>query len=191
MVLWDLEKTGFNTLRQDGSDYLIVDLIDERFDLVKTDGSFATLSNEAVTSGIWGASPERVTKKKGLRGYSVDGNNLDDYIEAFADRIQKIYRQDRIIIHAAYMKDNFVDEHGEVHGFPLNHIANNARVNAMLRYMYQRLRECIPQAKWVDVGERYCADSSHKWGLSPMHYQMEYYLEVYHQFAEIVAGDAK
>ena len=187
MVHCDLKKTGFDLLAEDKSDYLILDLIDERFDLVKIGNTFATLSNEASTSGFFGDSPSVVKKKKIWGAYCVDDTDLSEYIGRFVDRILQIYRPEQIIIHVAKMHDYYLDENGALKRFPANYIHANKRVNELLDFMYQKIREQIPDAAWIDAQDQFCADSRHKWGLSPMHYRMEYYEYVLREILAITS----
>ena len=51
-VLNDLNKHSIQSVLNEDNDYLIIDLIDERFNLYYRDGSFVTKSNELVSSGF-------------------------------------------------------------------------------------------------------------------------------------------
>ena len=42
----------------------------------------------------------------------------------------------------------------------------------------------MPEAIDLDLCRGYCASESHKWGLAPMHYQDEYYINVLEQIKE-------
>jgi len=53
MVLSDLRKDAFEMLKQDKSRYMIIDFIDERFDLLRVDKSYVTASNECIASGFF------------------------------------------------------------------------------------------------------------------------------------------
>lgn len=181
MVQYDLEKNGFQLLQSDGSQYLILDLIDERFDLIAVDGSYATLSNEAITSGIWGENFQRVYKRRTLQGYEVEDVALESYVERFANELRKIYDPSHIILHKARMSNFYKNRQGQVKEFPRNHLRNNARINQMLIYMENKLIACLPGIHVIDLSKDFCADEKHKWGLSPMHYQEEYYKHVLHE----------
>ena len=71
-----------------------------------------------------------------------------------------------------------MDRAGRIRRFPRNHLVNNARINTLLEYMENRLKQNLPGMKAVDISKGFCADEQHKWGLSPMHYQKEYYEQV-------------
>ena len=62
----DLKKNTFNALKSSKSKYLIIDLIDERFNLAKYKNSIVTLSNEMVQSKVLGEKfePDKIRKIK-------------------------------------------------------------------------------------------------------------------------------
>ena len=178
MVQCDLDKSGLEKLRSDGSRFLIIDLIDERFDLVAVGESFATLSNESVASGIWDENFTRIKKQQYRGGYRIANQDIAPFIDHFAQRIRDIYGEEHIILHSARMSDYYMDRAGRIRRFPRNHLVNNARINTLLEYMENRLKQNLPGMKAVDISKGFCADEQHKWGLSPMHYQKEYYEQV-------------
>lgn len=198
MVLCDFQKTSFDLFTGDGSQYILVDLIDERFDLMKIGRAYITLSDEAEASGItrdyliekrFGIGSACVKKKRLRSHYYVDARRLEEYIRDFAERLKNIYPEERILLHRAKMQDYYLNSDGSVRRFPLNHLYNNARINRLLDYMYDYLESCLPHAPVIDFSGLYYADQNHKWGLSPMHYQKEYYDRVYQEIMRIATQD--
>lgn len=196
MVLGDFQKTSFDLFAADGSQYILIDLIDERFDLMRIGKTWITLSNETETSGITkaysrengrGLRPTRVKKKRVRSHYYVGIKRLEDYIRCFSERLKTVYAEDHILLHRVKMQDYYVDSGGSVCKFPLNHLYNNMRVNRLLDYMYDYLEKCLPNAPVIDFSGMYYADQNHKWGLSPMHYQAEYYERVYQEILSIAS----
>lgn len=180
-VINDLEKTSFNQLIENQSDYLLIDFIDERFKLASFKESIITMSNEVVLSGII-KTPKFDDRKKTKTWnkkviYRIRGINLIDYIDMFCEKIRMIYGQDSIIIHKALMSNHYINSKGETIKFEKNHIKNNEKVNELLEIMYDRVQVNLPNAHVIDIGNSNIADENHKWGLSPMHYRDEYYIE--------------
>lgn len=183
MVLADLNKTAFDSFYNDPGDGIIIDLIDERFSLIAINGSYITNSNELKESNLFNGS--RVIKKRPYKslfsnGYRLenDNNDIDKYIRRFAKKIKAIYVNKPIIIHKAIFCNEFLDDNMKPHYFALNQQKINIQTNEMLDYMYSSLTKWIPKAVVIDISEKYMADSTHKWGLSPFHYQKEYYIEL-------------
>lgn len=186
MVQYDLDKQGLSQFQEDGSRFLIVDMVDERFDLAKVHGSYVTMSNELKASGVLPHGAEIVKKEKRGSQFFVEQCALDTYVDRFAREITRIYKPDHIIIHVAKLQDYYVDERNRIKKFPVHHIWNNKRVNELLASMYRRLKEQIPEAAVIDVCDDYCADTKHKWGLAPMHYQTAYYEHVLKEIVDII-----
>lgn len=191
-VINDLKKNTFNALKSSKSKYLIIDLIDERFNLAKYKNSIVTLSNEMVQSKVLGEKfePDKIRRiknwkilknKKQFLGESYIFNNVlvENYIKEFCDKILSIFEEENIIIHKALMVDKYIDKNGKKQIFPKNYLKNNNVVNKKLIYMYDFLEKFMPKAKIIDESLNYCADENHKWGLAPMHYQKEYYELIY------------
>lgn len=179
LVFNDLTKKTFETLKNDQSTFIIIDLIDERFKLVTYDNSFATLSNEMLASKYFGEKPLIVDKILGsfekTNEYYVQDIALETYIDLFCEKITSIYEQQKIIIHKAIMLNEYVTKEGDLKKFLPSQLSNNKKINQMLEYMYNCLKRKLPNAFTIDVCDKFHADENHKWGLAPMHYQQEYY----------------
>ena len=176
-VYHDLIKDTFELLRESQADYLMIDLIDERFDLGMLDGSYVTLSSEMAVSAYRTTEIQSVTRvyDKTLQEYLIDGKLLRSYMDAFVERLLEIYRPEQIILHKALFIDTYISTRGRKKNFNRFYRGRNRRNNHLLRFMYDYLHTCIPQAHVIDICDNFHADVHHKWGLGPMHYQAEYY----------------
>ncbi|KFX59696.1 hypothetical protein HYH39_09665 [Clostridium botulinum] len=197
MVYNDFTKETFEKFNNDLSEYLIIDLIDERFNIVDYNGSILTLSNELKVTNFFCNNKENIYDekickiknwkiykiKKKLFGYSYmfKNNLLEKIMDEFCDKLMKIYDNNKIIIHKAYMVDKYIDKSGKIVSFPENHLLNNTRINDRLKYMYNYLEEKLPNVFVIDICHNFRADENHKWGLAPMHYQDEYYITALNQ----------
>lgn len=190
-IVNDFQKNTFDILKESKSDYLVIDLIDERFNLAEYMGSVVTVSNELVSSGILDnrfkkTQVEEIKNwkiyklKKELKGksYTFNGCLLEDYIKEFCCKIKEIFEEKNIIIHRAIMVDYYMNSSGNVVSFPKNYLYHNKLINSKLNYMYYYFEKFLPEAFVIDECKNYCADEKHKWGLAPMHYFNDYYLRV-------------
>lgn len=195
----DFSKNLFSVLASDASEYLIIDLIDERFSLIHYRDSFITNSTSLMESNYI-EEPEVIEYKKLNGKYIFDGKDLDEYLDKFSKLILNIYEPEKIIIHKAFMLDNYIDKRGELHKFPINYILENKKVNQRLDYMYNRLINNLGPVHVIDICKNekiyqikikkmLCsytknkkdlalADENNKWGLAPMHYHEQYYKAV-------------
>lgn len=188
-VIADLDKRMWSELKEDKSDYLIVDFIDERFAIGKIGESYFTLSNEMVQSGYMKDYEiiER-EKKSGLQVhflqketkevYYVDNKSLEMWLDLFWDRVLQIYSTENIILHEAKLADYFYDTDGTLQKFDKNYLQNNKKFNELLEYMYTYSKNKLKNCIYISVGTERHACCKHKWGLAPMHYTDEYYNQV-------------
>lgn len=186
MVLMDLEKNTFEVLQKNTSDYLIIDLIDERFPLVKYNNSYFTASNEAVKGCSFLKELNKHYKRIANGKLCVGNDEMEEYIDTFCNKISSIYKSNKIIIHRALLVDYYEDKNGKIRKFDNNHIKNNQRINYILSYMYDAIIDRLPGAYVIDEMNDTYADERHKWGLAPMHFQSNYYLKVLNRLIEII-----
>ena len=189
MVLNDLRKTTLNKLRASKSNFLIIDFIDERFKTIQIFDSCLTMSNELVASKYLDGKEYQIIDKTRWNEKEME-RNLYSKIIQFAEQICSIYKQSHIIIHEAKMVDRYIGKDGEIHAFAPYIIENNKRVNLLLDRMYMWLKAEIPRSPGViDITSAYLADENHKWGLSAMHYQAEYYQNAIKEIENIIYGN--
>ncbi|PHV70167.1 hypothetical protein CS063_11865 [Sporanaerobium hydrogeniformans] len=186
----DFKKNAFEFFNKDGSKYLIIDLIDERFKLVKCkkENSLVTYSTYLQESNHI-KNPIFVEKKKSIfngKKYYVDGMPLENYLGKFCSKIKAIYFEDHIIIHKCKMAQFYIDKEGNTKKFDESYLIYNKNINELLEYMYSYLECNLPQAMVINISDEYLADEQHKWGLSPMHYQKEYYISVFSKIEKYV-----
>jgi len=176
-VWQDFHKTTFDMLKNDGSEWLLIDLIDERFPLAKLQGSYVTKSGLAVDGGVIGTAETLVRRRKGP-DYYMDGICIRDGVKSFCRKLKDIYPSDHIVIHKALMVEQYKSAEGLLQPFSEHEIEVARQVNEMLRYMYGLLEEFLPEAQVIDCIENYVGSELHTWGRATVHYEDEYYAEV-------------
>lgn len=185
----DLSKTGLDALIRFRPDLVILDYIDERFDLLAGAGGIVTASWELATSG-WDALPPL-----------PDLNRIDALGEADAtlwrrslDALATLFAPGgalsgaRVVLHEAAWAGALRDASGRVEALePDLEITPGRRAprvahNARLGRMHAATRAAIPGLTVVRAPDPLVlADPGHVWGLSPFHYVSDYYAEVWRQ----------
>jgi hypothetical protein len=172
MIRRDFEKTFFEDTKKADFDFLIVDLIDERFNILQCGKSLITKSSEFVNSGLE-TLYDFVKIYKGTNEFN-DAWKRD--AQLFSNKLQSIVPVEKIIIHEAYWAKQYTVD-GKLKEYPnQNSIDCNNKI--LLEY-YQTLKQFIP-AKVVKNKE-FIGDAKHMWGLTPFHYTQDYYEEIYNQ----------
>jgi hypothetical protein len=175
-VLADFAKTFFASLADARPDWLVIDLVDERFDLLQTQGSFVTRSSAFDAAGLErraGLEFETV-RRMGGQGRAL----FDRAAGPFAERVMRTVPADRVVIHRALWCTSY-RRNGEVLRFPSDRLELCLLQNDMLRQAYDRLERAFhgrARVIGVDPGTHH-ADADHRWQLEPYHYEPAYNAE--------------
>ena len=175
MVLADFDKSD---LELDGCDFLIIDLIDERFELITNFGSVVTLSNELRENN------------------PVEQKNL--YIERGTDNDYSLWRKSvrklnemvniPIIIHKSRLADRINKKSPDIK-------INNQyiqKMNEILSKYEQIIYQEMEVFGTINVAEELLvSDINHVWNYSPYHYIKQYYEEACKQIFDITKIDKK
>jgi len=172
-VLADFGKTFFASLEGTRPDWLVIDLIDERFDVLCTSASFVTRSSAFQAAGLDAAGD---LASQPVRRMSPDGCKLfEGAASDFAARLLELVPRERIVLHRALWCTRFIRD-GAVHAFPDERRELCERQNAMLRAGYDALEEALGGvgATIAIDPDAHVADAHHRWELEPYHYAPGY-----------------
>lgn len=169
MVENDLLKTTTEIINNTAFDYIIVDFIDERFDLLQKDsGEVFTLSSELTNNVSY------------QTGYTVPSGS-EEFFElwkrgwqGFINLAEKNKFIDKIIVNKVFWAN--VDENNEaiVEKQFQGWIDKN---NKWLEKLYGHI-EKEGKVRIIDYSnDSFIADRSHKWGVAPFHYCQQFYLK--------------
>jgi len=176
IVKRDFDKNFFEELKKANFDFLIIDFIDERFNVLKYSDSYITRSSEFVNAGL-DDSYDFEPVNKNTDEYK---DNWKKAADLFIKKLKTIVPNEKVILHEAYWAQEYIDNN-EIKSFDnQKYIQSN---NEMLKEYYQYFKESMP-LKVVKADSLY-ADVNHVWGLSPFHYTDEYYFEIYKQLQRL------
>jgi len=175
-VIDDLRKTQIDTT---SSDYLIVDFIDERFDIVRFHDTLATRSNEFQESF------KEDYEKAFLRGSDEDYENWKLACSHFSEAVSGL----PVILHRSKYAATAINRETKI----IEKIADISfieNMNSRFKKYEQIFCDCIDVVGIIDVDDSLViSDSSSRWGTAPYHYIPEYYIEAYRQLVEISDGN--
>lgn len=186
MVGHDLLKTGLAALVAHRPTHLVIDFIDERFDLLVRGGQVATRSLETSALGLDGRE---------LAGFRPVARHSDEArrlwrrgLSAFAAFARTQLPGARIILHDARCAVRGLAETGATADlgpdweFWPGQPASIARLNDLLGAYAEDFRQALPEAAVVRApADVTLADAGHRWGLAPFHYVEAYYEAVLRQ----------
>lgn len=185
MVMCDLNKLYWTIMQRNVPDYILIDFIDERYEVAKIGNSYFTLSDE-FKSGNCTVEYEEIKRVKKADQYFVDDVPLLTYLEKFMNRITTVFPAHRIILHKAKMANYYKNISGGIIKFNEDYCKYNEQINDVLNVMYTYIEKKIAGCIVLECLEEYYADEQHKWGLMPMHYEEKYYKFIYHRLCNIV-----
>ncbi|MCR5876521.1 DUF6270 domain-containing protein [Phenylobacterium sp. J426] len=182
----DLAKTALARLVAFRPTHLVLDLIDERFDLISVGRSIVTHSWELEASGY--------LEQKAFRGGRPIGRLSAGcqrlWTEAageFAALVRATpLREAQLVLHVSRWADEVRGSDGRRR--PLTDVAildgrpaDIGEHNALLEAYEATLTGLMPPMARLDAGGLRVADAGHRWGLSPFHFTPEYYAEIWRQ----------
>ena len=172
-VLADFNKTFFMDLRALEPDWVVLDLVDERFAVLRTDDSFVTESSAFASAGLREAERFNFTPVRRLTGEAEQLFKVA--AGTFVYRLAQIVPPERVILHRGMWLTRF--RHGDaVEDFPEPRLTYARHNNESLRQEYDVVAGLLGPAAHV-LGpdpERHLADFDHRWALEPFHYEQAY-----------------
>jgi hypothetical protein len=159
----DHRKTAARTL-PDLDHPLVIDLIDERSPLAHTGSGVVTASSYFKRTPL--------ARRKGVKRVPEDRDLAEDGPFAVAcRRFASLLPQQPVVVHRAYWAAR------DVHGRPLPEAERGGAVNRWLDRAYGVLESALgDRALTVEPDPAFrIAEPSHRWGLAPFHYVVDYY----------------
>ncbi|WP_421297214.1 DUF6270 domain-containing protein [Aeromonas sp. 604015] len=172
MVESDLSKELHKVISKAEYDLLLLDFIDERFDLwISPNGGVCTLSNELLQSGF--VPPRNEIIKSGSELWF-------SYWESgwitLLDTLNQTGQIKKLLINEVYWSEKTVN--GSDYLPTYSKVGINAANNTLKR-IYERIKCDISEAQFIKFNTtELIGAESHKWGKSPFHYQDELYKKI-------------
>lgn len=173
MVLWDLNKQFLTKLSEFKPDVIILDFIDERFDLIEYENGFYVRSNYLVNSGILDRMPD----------YKIIRRQNCDELWKNACRIlarELLSVTKNIVLHQSHWATSYRHpDSNEIIDFTPEEAKIAIINNRILDTYYQILQEEIPSLTCLkyESGLLY-SDYAHQWGKDYFHFGNEYYHDI-------------
>jgi hypothetical protein len=190
MVGHDLLKTGPAALAAHRPTHLVLDLIDERFDLLRRGDTVVTRSWETSLLGL---------EERELAGFALVPRQSGEARELwrrglarFADFLKAELPATKVILHDARCATARRDEDGRISPlgpdweFWPGAASGVSALNALLADYAAEILAALPQAAVVKAPEALTlATEAHRWGLAPFHYVDDYYQAVWAQLQRL------
>jgi len=184
MVFSDFTKTALRTIPETLPDFIILDFIDERFDVCAVGDSFVTRSNYMLQAFSDDPRFSNVLKKKNLKSvwYSACEKVLKSLDEINVP----------IILHKAWWSEKYMNhDSGKLEKFSDAELALVKENNSLLSFYYDSVINILPRVLIAEVEQELVySDFAHKWGKDYFHYSKEYYLSLIKSILTLIKEDA-
>lgn len=165
-IMLQREKdNGFwNIMENIRPQFLFMDLLEERHDLVKISDRYITKS-DAFDDAV-------VTAGCGLETVSRDSDECSELWERsfalFAEKVSRYIPLNRVIVVENYLTEAYSDGNAV---FPFEDMAAIQKINGILNKYYRYIKDKYPQMIVVEAykAERYCTDIKYEYGCYPWH----------------------
>ncbi|MFC3551481.1 DUF6270 domain-containing protein [Lysobacter cavernae] len=174
MATNDLDKGTLSAIVSTPHDVLLIDFIDERFNLLATGSSFFSHSGELQHAGI----------EPGERAVIAPGSDafMSLWVAGF-ERFLATVDVSTVVLNRAYWAERFQD------GSDASSLRWIRDSNAMLQQIYDKV-----DARWslraIDYPEDIVfADPQHRWGKAPYHYAQPFYEHTVHSLQALARSE--
>jgi hypothetical protein len=175
MVFNDLTKYFRKYIKSTKADFLIIDFIDERFGILKHNDSFITASAEYNKSNLNQIlKPTRLTPSQKLLVWEKSALE-------FIEEVKNYYTPQKIILHKCFYKEKFKSKYGEIVKFEQSYDYQNE----LLSRYYNFFEEKFTGINVIELDKQFLASETHRWGLTPYHYEDEYYIQFINELKKL------
>lgn len=178
MLLEAFNKTILDDLSKVDSDWLFLDLGEERSNLLQTNGGKTLLTDTHVLNllykNIFVDGPYRDQNVQKMKIDQLDETVLKETISKFANLLKEKYPQDHMILLEVYLGKEYLNNQGEYRRFQIP-VEEIDACNNRLKKLYQLLRQELPGAHFIKMPTDCVCVESHLWGIHPVHYSDSFY----------------
>lgn len=173
MLLNDLDKSTVALVKDTPHDILLLDFIDERFNLLLTGHSLFSLSGELEKAGVE------------VGGRVVVAPGSESFISLWLAGLGRLLSEvdpGKVVLNRAYWAERFPDgSDASSRGWIL-------RNNALLQRLYDEVDRYWSLKRIDYPGEVVVAEPGHKWGIAPYHYTSAFYAHTLATLDRVVNG---
>lgn len=185
MVSRDVTKTMFDEMQRSRGDALIVDFVDERYQLSRLDGTLVTVSSELVNSKLLPGNAPKL-RRRTADGWTIDGVSAREMMGVYCERLARIYPPENILLHRAMNADTYFNKKGKLKKFIGPRAVAAREDNEYFDFLYREFLKNLPGARAVADERETIGYEEHRWGLSPVHYHPGYYRSIMSQIIYIL-----
>lgn len=191
-ALIDFNKSSFEYIASEKSDYLLISLSDNRIDLAEIydqNGNFINIVTFGTTfKENYNQIPQlKEFKFKIYKPLQLPLSLYFHNIDIFIDKILQLYPRDKIIVVEDLFTDKYYSKKHELVNFQNTQYVKD--INAFYRLLYSKLYEKLNTNNIIELPGNAIGSEEHKLGLFGLHYVDEIYEYANTVIEEIVCGE--
>ena len=184
----DFQKSFFKKMNEADIDYLIIDeYFEVLFGLIQIDDTF-------ITNNTWDLPHTELYKKLSDKRVITLENNFEEYMtlwKSSCDKFFKYMEQNfpnvKIILNKIRIVDSYMKKDGSIYIDELG--KNKAEIfNHLIKILEDYIEENYDIIV-IDCTEGIVGDENHIWGKGEVHYNKEYYGNLYREMLKIINAD--
>ena len=176
-LMLDCCKGALNYLSEVKSDWLIIDLCNNRLPVVKWDdlGVLLTYSGGlscciSIINTILNNHSYEI-----IQPWDLPTDIMQLRTITILNNIQNLYSAKQIILNEFYSVDSYICSNGKISKFSNEVIKTSSKWNELLSNHNNLAESTLKECHIIRFPENVIADSNHRWGLAPLHYHKLYY----------------
>jgi len=165
----DLMKTLLTEIEKGVFKYIILDFLDERFDVAELNGGYYTISEAFVNANI--QNPYRTLNRMDVTTVELWKDKCLDFIAILSEQ----FNEDNIILVKNYLAESYGTEECQTIFCNIREIR---QLNAMIGDCYAYFEANYPGIRIIDLNDFYFvySDRDFRHGCAPWHYNQDYYV---------------
>lgn len=173
-LCFDINKYSFDYITEKRADFLLVDLLSARLDMLKKGNHLVTITYPVMTNR------ERLNRDCGfdtyeqIRPFDIDDDEWNRCVDSLSALILKNYAPSQIILHKYYNAEKYIDG-SKIRLFGSKEIEDYQKQNELIKKLDARLENNLIGCHIIKAPECVLADKSNSRGLHPLHYLQDYY----------------
>ena len=188
-VRYDFEKTAIDAILANGLDYLVLDFIDERFDLMRIAGSIVTDSRYPKDYGVIDNN-DLTVEGTIARADPATAELWKRSCTAILDKLLARLRPEQIVLHRCRLASEYLSA-GERKTFIGYYAGLTATFNPIFEEYEAFFLSQVPGCRTIRVADDLVlGDEDHRWKLQPFHYVPAYYEAFLDQLGAITGTEA-
>ncbi|HEY9032259.1 MAG TPA: DUF6270 domain-containing protein [Kangiella sp.] len=165
----DCSKSLITKIKSYEYDYLLIDFIDERFDIfVSSSGRGCAITSSEQKSVL--------LKEDGLIVKAFSDEAFDLWLKGWKKLLSELIKSNsyhKIIINEVYWEQGITE-------------------NKFLKNIYKEVRKYIPSTQFISINKgEFSLDTQHPWGSGPIHFEKAFYESIHEKILKIIMLEQK